>query len=43
MSPLISGLFDKTHGQKKLKHFLPWQQAFKDSVYHKKNGKLYIS
>ena len=44
MNPLISRPFDKTHGQKKLQYFfLPSQQAFKDSVYHKKTGKLYIS
>lgn len=24
------------HGLKKLQHFLPWQQALKDSIYNKK-------
>lgn len=29
------------HGLKKLQHFLPWQQALKDSIYNKKKRKLY--
>lgn len=29
------------HVLKKLQHFLPWQQALKDSIYNKKNRKLY--